>query len=139
MNATQPTATSNAHSPEPWKANKAVKSSNFGNRVAHVEASVAVDGKPTFYFTVAKVLGGPQDRSEVAEANAARLVACVNACKGINPEAVSDLLTEAHLNATRWDEVAVFAESMGLMSLKVSAELNARNVRAVIAKATDHP
>ena len=34
-------------------------------------------------------------RGESAEANAGRVVACVNACKGINPKAVPDLLETA--------------------------------------------
>lgn len=39
------------------------------------------------------------------EANAARIVACVNACAGINPEAVPDLLTAAEailINPPSW-------------------------------------
>lgn len=35
---------------------------------------------------------GPNEGFDTAEANAARIVACVNACEGINPEAVKELL-----------------------------------------------
>lgn len=43
---------------------------------------------------------------EEAAANAARIVACVNACAGINPEAVRDLLAalEFYADAARYHE-----------------------------------
>ena len=41
---------------------------------------------------IARVYG---QSTETEEANARRIVACVNACEGINPEAVPDLLEAA--------------------------------------------
>lgn len=45
-------------------------------------------GREILWIDVRGALGDIDTR----EANAARIVACVNACEGINPEAVKDLL-----------------------------------------------
>jgi type IV secretory pathway VirB10-like protein len=60
------------HTPTPWRASKARKSSNFGAYVAFVQT---VDPASV----LAKVSGGPTDDREVAEANAAFIVRAVNA------------------------------------------------------------
>jgi hypothetical protein len=60
------------HTPTPWRASKARKSSNFCAYVAFVQT---VDPASV----LAKVSGGPTDDREVAEANAAFIVRAVNA------------------------------------------------------------
>jgi hypothetical protein len=72
------------HTPEPWTTGSATESSNFGDWQARIRAKDS-NGN----VTVAKVLSGngkEHDTKEVAEANARRIVACVNACAGISTE-----------------------------------------------------
>ena len=59
------------HTPEPWE-NKTPGKYKAGNIYAEGEYICTTSGN--------------------AQANAERIVACVNACEGINPEAVPDLL-----------------------------------------------
>ena len=47
------------------------------------------------------------DDPERAEANARRIVACVNGCKGINPEAVPDLVGALKEMFKASDEIAI--------------------------------
>ena len=70
------------HTPEPWKA--------VGQDIR--------DGNEDNIVTVPY-----GDDPEQAEANARRIVSCVNACEGINPDAVPELLEALHnllINAT---------------------------------------
>lgn len=70
------------HTPTPWKCdNKATKRSNFGDFKCTVSHKNSGEGFPSglpFYETVAVALGGVRDEGEVAEANAAYIVRCVN-------------------------------------------------------------
>ena len=71
------------HTPEPWKFDKglgckAIKGNKGG---AHKQAQ---------YTEIAWTVGLANEDKD--RANAARLVACVNACAGINPDAVKDLV-----------------------------------------------
>lgn len=68
------------HTPEPWEA---VEPSNWYGTAILVRKE---RGDPIAQIPL---MGWP---IRVARANAERIVACVNACKGINPEAVPDLL-----------------------------------------------
>ncbi len=71
---------------------------------------------------------------EVREANAARIVACVNACAGINPEAVPDLLAAAE----GWVISADAAYKDGSATTFRSAwAQNNKALRAAIAKARE--
>lgn len=62
------------HTPGPWKKYDGRNCIEIGSRSSHV---VTFHDGP----------GGGNDH-----ANAARIVACVNACEGINPEAVREML-----------------------------------------------
>ena len=69
------------HTPEPW-----VYRETYNGDIVHYV------GTGTTYRTVASYVDPP---------DAARIVACVNGCRGINPEAVRELLEacEAAVNA----------------------------------------
>ncbi len=71
------------HTPTPWVADndlgcKAIKGNKGGT---HKQAQ---------YTEIAWTVGLANEEKD--RANAARIVACVNACAGINPEAVPDLI-----------------------------------------------
>lgn len=68
------------HTPEPWRVGRHA-----------VVADVPVVGGCSGTDDV-DYYGGHLVCETVTEANAERIIACVNACKGINPEAVPDLL-----------------------------------------------
>jgi len=73
------------HTKEPWDAqNKGV----LGERTARHEI---VQGCNLDSNNLPKIVRMP-DLSDRSYANAARIVACVNGCAGINPEAVPELL-----------------------------------------------
>lgn len=73
------------HTPEPWFANGSeIRASN-----------PKAERKHTFRPFVAQMLCGPSFSTAEVEANAHRIAACVNACAGLNPEAVPDLLAAA--------------------------------------------
>lgn len=65
------------HTPEPWDYNR--------SDVGLIQISTSPANKP-----IAQVEFS--DSFNERQANAARIVACVNACEGINPEAVSEML-----------------------------------------------
>lgn len=83
---------SGAHTPGPWAASAARKSSNFGDFVAHIThqaASVGKVGSDHEYrpiLTVCKVLAPTTDERAEADANAARIVECVNEMDGLDPK-----------------------------------------------------
>jgi hypothetical protein len=74
MNATQPTATETTHTPGTWYREGRTVRSDF---------PVGGPDRAPFTSDICKV---------VDEADGDRIVACVNACKGINPEAVPEML-----------------------------------------------
>ena len=67
------------HTPEPWQAHKE-------DRSPWVILGLSAD-KYGGHPYIAEMPGGRD-----SQANARRIVACVNACAGINPEAVPDLM-----------------------------------------------
>ena len=82
----------NTHTPEPWAAVR---------NTAYWEIGTEIDG---YYANrIGDVCATDPNHPDAGkqEANATRIVACVNACKGINPEAVPDLL-EACKEAKEW-------------------------------------
>ncbi len=69
---------------------------NKGNLHGNSGRVVIVDADQT---TIAKMI----DLSELSYANAERIVACVNNCAGINPEAVPELLAALKLLVYRYE------------------------------------
>ena len=68
------------HTPGPWAATQ-----HIGHKD---QIGVTADADPC----IIAIMGNQRAWPLEAKANAARIVACVNACEGINPEAVPDLL-----------------------------------------------
>ena len=56
---------------------------------------------------------------EEHEANARRIVACVNACEGINPEAVPDLLAACELCLEWMDDVCGIQSPYEEVTIKI--------------------
>jgi len=74
-----------SHTPGPWKIFDGYGSDR--SRPAIVDSIPDRDGR-----CVANCIAFAATTNPEAQANAARIVACVNACEGINPEAVPELL-----------------------------------------------
>jgi hypothetical protein len=72
-NTNQETTSSARHTPEPWNA--------FGTKIKYLFDS-------GFSETIADIRGGKFGADDTAHANARRICAAVNACKGINTEAL---------------------------------------------------
>lgn len=91
------------HTPEPWNIHPHYKCEGMAVENEHGEGWVAwsaVIGKGE--MIIADVKGCTHDggfskveNGKEVQANADRIIACVNACAGINPEAVPDLLAAA--------------------------------------------
>ena len=95
------------HTPEPWYT-----------RHGQISSETSMHG-----CTIANCNSTARGISdEEAKANAARIVACVNGCKGINPDAVPDLLHAC--------EVALAAMETGPGTAEEAAI-----IRAALAKA----
>jgi hypothetical protein len=67
------------------------------------------------------------------EANAIRIVACVNACEGINPEAIPDMLEALNRLAAWADVVAIDCPHLGGLLLAMYG------AQSVVAKAKGEP
>lgn len=105
------------HTPEPWE--------EYAGNIRTVEANEKYgDGyRAEFRRRPIADVVNIRGQEEVNKANAQRIVACVNACKGINPEAVPELLEALEL----------------FLSCKITNEQQneaARIARAALAKAT---
>lgn len=61
-----------AHTPEPWQ----------------VDDLDVVSAAGKWIGSMTQQLG---ESADIGEANAARIIACVNACKGIDPESIQDM------------------------------------------------
>ena len=107
------------HTPEPWDA-----------YLDGSDSDVRANGGETVICPMAPYTGSPFGKE--AEANAKRIAACVNACKGINPEAVPELL-EA-LNECFTDDGATCWRSKEFMIRRLQ-RINWL-VKTAIAKAT---
>ncbi len=89
--------------------------------------------EPWYYRQGGECVMAPDDwvcivhNNDHREANARRIVACVNACKGINPEAVPDLLEALQVLLLAYETAKEGAR------VRIGAELKAR---AAITKAT---
>jgi len=84
------------HTPTPWIASAARKSSNFGNYIAFVQTADPVS-------VIAKVSGGVTDARETAEANAAFIVEAVNSHSTLTAQ--RDALVKALANEVRCAEL----------------------------------
>lgn len=74
------------HTPEPWESVKALSGSEN-------DRGFNIYGGAQFIGRVSPMIKDKRgNASEEGIANADRIVACVNACAGINPEAVPDVL-----------------------------------------------
>lgn len=97
-----------SHTPEPWYLYDFGPDPKPG---PYIVAMTVDDSGPARGYTItcgeynpsggtywpAEGVGGRSD--EEARANARRIVACVNGCRGINPEAVPELVNALHLIA----------------------------------------
>ena len=79
------------HTPEPWE--------EYAGNIRTVEANEKYgDGyRAEFRRRPIADVVNIRGQEEVNKANAQRIVSCVNACKGINPEVVPELLAFAQM------------------------------------------
>lgn len=85
-----------SHTPGPWKATKPVKQTGDGpNFLVYVLQANVTGLVPAVCPAITT------EECIEQEANAARIVSCVNACEGINPEAVPDLLHQLQMAVVR--------------------------------------
>lgn len=110
--------TQSTNTPTPWR--------NSGPDIM----SIGPNKGPGHWKVVAFVRGPIQD--EECQANASRIVACVNACAGINPEAVPELLAILKTLSA----LVPSDEGLGGRAPIGAFYLIADRARAAIAKAT---
>ena len=104
------------HTPTPWRQN--------GPDVMYQDRTVCSCG-----YWPGEPLEGEEELCAEHEANAARITACVNACEGIKPEAVPELLA-----ACKWARAAING-SYGHVMAQATADTCIRRLRDAIAKA----
>ena len=80
--------------PEPWEVGE-LSENHFLN--TNHKYAIFAKGKAT------GVVGKVEGKGVGPRADAARIVACVNGCEGINPEAVKDLLAACKLMLETWE------------------------------------
>lgn len=85
-----------AHTPGPWDV-------RIGKPFDHEKSLIVCIGEGTFESICEHIASVGYVDSEENQANAARIVSCVNGCEGINPAAVKDLL-EACVAIVHYDE-----------------------------------
>lgn len=93
MSTTQTAGETAKHTPEPWSFD--LENIGIDNNPGF---GLLADGLPLNITVHSRSLDkwpNTADCTEQATANAKRVVACVNACEGINPEAVPELLEAA--------------------------------------------
>ena len=84
---------------------------------------------------IAKSLYHLGSEDNEADANARRIVACVNACEGINPEAVPELLAVCKLLVAARAASEGYLDERALVNLNQATEM----AEAAIAKAKGEP
>ena len=72
------------HTPEPWQCFEKAGDDSSG--------AIPVGNLDLPYVGLIRYSQNPKTSLKIAEANAERIVTCVNACAGINPESAPDLL-----------------------------------------------
>ncbi|MBE3087783.1 MAG: hypothetical protein IMZ71_01505 [Chloroflexi bacterium] len=116
------------HTPEPW-IDDPEKGSAYGAAPVIV-ANLCWRGDKK--REIAKVLFDAGSEDPEVHANARRIVACVNACEGINPEAVPDLL-EALMALL---SLRLYADGEGPVIINdYDEEESVQQAKAAIAKA----
>jgi hypothetical protein len=106
------------HTPEPWRLGRGDSSDDHMCTVTTNHPNVAMQHVICRTWSPYYQASYPASSIEFSRkeqiANARRIVACVNACEGINPEAVPDLLEacEAYADADAWDNARHYSESI---------------------------
>ena len=111
----------NKHTSEPWEI-------TVGFDRSTVSGGTSESGSA---HVIADVRHSTAYRAGEGEANSRRIVACVNACAGINPEAVPDLLKLAKAMLLFYDELLADDAFTSEQDNYVNP------LRAIIAKAED--
>jgi hypothetical protein len=111
------------HIPEPWTIQKCPKREAVTDRRDWPWLISYNDGKYEGHLAIVQT---PQ-----AKETAARIVACVNACRGINPKAVPNLLEAAE---SALQELSFLVDTTGRKGGNYEAARD--KLRAAIAKAT---
>lgn len=88
------------HTPEPWFPMR-------GMRVA----SAYMGPVGLQYVVIEATINSPHITEEEANANMERIVACVNGCAGINPDAVKDLLAAAKHLINHADDSGIYLKN----------------------------
>lgn len=136
------------HTPEPWECEPHSHGSGPGTKYDwtilggtyldyHEDDEQPDDPtiEPSKVSTVvAKALGNATS-GVITEANARRIVACVNACAGLNPEAVPDLISAVIGMAERIDEYVSELRLDGMRGEANNVEMISNTLKAAIAKA----
>ncbi len=117
-----------SHTKEPWSV-------NFNNTLGHIKSMAKHPRNAT--PTVARFdTRTPSIDEDEALANAERIVACVNGCEGINPEAVKDLLEACQFIDGMLSEEDIYSHA--LINKPGQPDRTPLDVvRAAIAKATE--
>lgn len=121
-----------SHTPEPWTCdeNGVIIAADKNRAISIAETSRR--------RWVMSPYGGTQkfgDMIAEAEANGRRITACVNACAGINPEAIPDFLALLKEAETLADGYGLDVESNPDEGLRTEAAEFAGRIRAALAKA----
>ena len=126
------------HTPEPWAQERASKS-------LHARTFQRVIVSPGCEYVIAELMQFGDD--DPREANARRIVACVNACKGISNERLDEMAEEDRYfgrtvisEAEAREQDAIKADLLGclqVMCCPIGDKLcrNSINARAAIARA----
>ncbi len=125
----------NRHTPEPWTIGTGSHVCGMWSSMIRIESAEDfhnnghdyADGGSTRSYT--NVVCGTSGHSETALANMCRIVACVNGCAGINPEAVPELVRACKAALAT---IAPHVENDDAMGWGVAAE---SLLRAALAKA----
>lgn len=125
----------NRHTPEPWTIGTGSHVCGAWSSMIRIESAEDfhsnghdyADGGSTRSYT--NVVCGTSGHSETALANMRRIVACVNGCAGINPEAVPDLVKACEVALAT---IGPYVENDDAMGWGVAAD---SLLRAAIAKA----
>jgi hypothetical protein len=81
------------HTPGPWQQRDDMTSEGWVTIIANVDGEYDADGRVHHTYDVICVCEDEYgERLPNVSANTRRIVECVNACEGINPQAVPDLL-----------------------------------------------
>jgi len=80
------------HTPEPWYISCTDWLGEDPKHKLFIEGNHSTDDEENEFAVAVAVVEGNRTSTETTHANANRIVACVNACAGINPAAVPKLV-----------------------------------------------